>query len=165
MKSLGTFIKQSLELRTGGTWFHLFYCVLNWFICCALYVYILLTIQCSHWPWLWWKLCLIKLYYLKSWSDLRVFSNPCPFQILRSMADLLVRVMAYVSEIIERRFEKVRSAIDSRIGHIWEFEKGHRSDSLKKSEVQVSVMYKSDMDLLIGCQLEAGRRSESYYII
>jgi hypothetical protein len=61
MKSLGSFIKQSLELKTGGTWFHLFYCVLNLFICCTLYVYVLLTIQCSHWPWLGWKLCLIKL--------------------------------------------------------------------------------------------------------
>ena len=61
VKSLSSFIKQSLELRTGDTWFHLFYCVLNLFICCTLYVYVLLTIQCSHWPWLGWKLCLIKL--------------------------------------------------------------------------------------------------------
>jgi hypothetical protein len=50
VKSLGSSIKQSLELRIGGTWFHLFYCVLNLFICCTLYVYVLLTIQCSHWP-------------------------------------------------------------------------------------------------------------------
>jgi hypothetical protein len=63
VKSLGCFIKQSLELRTGGTWFHLFYCVLNLFICCTMHVYVLLTIQCSHWPWLGWKLCLIKLLY------------------------------------------------------------------------------------------------------
>jgi hypothetical protein len=60
VKSLGYFIKQSLELRTGGTWFHLFYCVWNLFICCTLYVYVLLTIQCSHWLWLGWKLWLIK---------------------------------------------------------------------------------------------------------
>ena len=38
--------------------------------------------------------------YLKSWSDLRLFSNWFPFQILRSMCDLLVRVRIrpYVSE-------------------------------------------------------------------
>ena len=35
------------------------YCVLNLFICCTLYAYVLLTIQCSHWPWLGWKSCLI----------------------------------------------------------------------------------------------------------
>ena len=65
VQSLGSFIKQSLELRTGGTWFHLFYCVLNLFICCTLYVSVLLTIQCNHWPWLGWKLCLIiKLIWL-----------------------------------------------------------------------------------------------------
>jgi len=61
-------------------------------------------------------------HYLKSGSDVRVFPNRRPFQILRSMANLLVR--AYVSDIIERRFEKERN------GHrfenwtpIWEFEK------------------------------------------
>jgi hypothetical protein len=35
--------------------------------------------------------------YLKSRSDLRVFSNQCPFQILRSMADLVDKVRACVS--------------------------------------------------------------------
>ena len=43
-------------------------------------------------------------HYLKSRSDLRVFSNRCPFQILRSMADLLVMVRAYVSDVIGPRF-------------------------------------------------------------
>jgi hypothetical protein len=69
-------------------------------------------------------------HYLKSWSDLRVFSNRRPFQILRSMADLLVRVRvkALVSDIIGRRFEKVRN--DHRFENwtpIWEFEKGQMS--------------------------------------
>ena len=52
-------------------------------------------------------------HYLISRSDLRIFSNQYPFQILRSMADLLVRVRvgirAYVSDVIGRRFEKVRN--------------------------------------------------------
>ena len=43
---------------------------------------------------------------------------------------------------IERRFENLK--------------KGHRS------EVQMSVMLKSDMDFRIGCRSEAGHRSESY---
>ena len=42
----------------------------------------------------------------KSQSDVKVFSNRHPFQILRSMADLLVRVRAYVSDVIGPRFEK-----------------------------------------------------------
>jgi hypothetical protein len=36
-------------------------------LCCTLYVYVMLTIQCSHWPWLGWKLCLNKVigyYYM-----------------------------------------------------------------------------------------------------
>ena len=37
--------------------------------------------------------------------------------------------------------------------------KGHRS------EVQMSVTYKSDMDLRIGRRLETGRQSESYIYI
>ena len=44
------------------------------------------------------------------------------------MADLLVRVRTYVSDVIGRRFEKVRS--------------GHRFENLKKghtSEIQMSV--------------------------
>jgi hypothetical protein len=51
VKSLGSFIKQ----------------LLNLFICCTLYVYVLSNIQCSHWPWLGWKLCLNKVigyYYM-----------------------------------------------------------------------------------------------------
>jgi hypothetical protein len=73
-------------------------------------------------------------HYLISRSDLRIFSNQYSFQILRSMADLLVRVRvrirAYVSDIIGCRFEKVRN------GHrfenwmtSWEFEKGHRFEN------------------------------------
>ena len=42
---------------------------------------------------------------------------------------------------------------------IWKFEKGHRSN------VQMYVTLKSDMDLRIGHQLEAGRRSESYNVL
>ena len=48
-------------------------------------------------------------HYLKLRSDLRVISNRRPFQILRSMADLLVRVRACVSDVIRRGFEKVRN--------------------------------------------------------
>ena len=44
-------------------------------------------------------------HHLKSQSDLRVFSNRHPFQILRSMADLLVRVSVreYVSDVNLRK--------------------------------------------------------------
>jgi len=47
----------------------------------------------------------------KARFDLMEFSNQRPFQILRSMADLLVRirVKAYVSEVIGRRFKRVRN--------------------------------------------------------
>jgi hypothetical protein len=61
-------------------------------------------------------------HYLKTRSDLRVFWNLCPFQILRSMANLLVSIRAYDSDVIGCWFEKVRN------GHrfegwmpIWEF--------------------------------------------
>jgi len=49
-----------------------------------------------------------------------VFSNLRPFQILRSMVDLLVsaRVKADVSDVIGRRFGKVRT--------------GHRFEDLKE---------------------------------
>ena len=59
-----------------------------------------------------------------------IFSNRFPFQILRSMANFLVRVRAYISDVIGRQFEKVRE------GHRlenWMPKKGHRS------EVQMSV--------------------------
>ena len=36
-----------------------------------------------------------------------IFSNRFPFQILRSMANFLVRVRAYISDVIGRQFEKV----------------------------------------------------------
>ena len=72
-------------------------------------------------------------HYLKSRSDWRVFSNRRPFQIIICMSDLLVRV--YVSDVIVRRFEKVKKDIDFRIVRRFEnLIKGHRS------EVQMSVM-------------------------
>jgi len=54
---------------------------------------------------------------LKSQSDLSECSNRRPFQILRSMADLLVRVRirAYARDVIGHRFEKVRN--DHRFGN------------------------------------------------
>ena len=58
---------------------------------------------------------------------LRVFSNRRPFQILRSMADLLVRVREYVSDVIGHRFEKVRN--------------GHRFEKLKSSNKLSSNVY------------------------
>jgi hypothetical protein len=74
---------------------------------------------CTHW-----------CHFLKSRSDLRVFSNRHPFHILRFIADLLVRIRAYISDVVEGRFENVRN------GHrfkdwmpIWEFEKKHRFEN------------------------------------
>ena len=58
VKSLGSFINY---INSHWNWGH-DSIILNLFICCTLYVYVLLTIQCSHWPWLGWKLCLIKLF-------------------------------------------------------------------------------------------------------
>jgi hypothetical protein len=48
VKSLGSFIKQSMERRTWGTWFHLFYCVLNLFI--MLYIVCLCIVDYSMYP-------------------------------------------------------------------------------------------------------------------
>jgi hypothetical protein len=84
-------------------------------------------------------------------SQLKDILNQYPFQILRSMADLLVRVRvrAYASDVIRCRFEKVRkweTAIDLRIGRQFK--------NLKK-----------DIDLRIGHRLQAGRPSESYIYI
>jgi hypothetical protein len=59
-----------------------------------------------------------------------IFSNRFPFQILRSMANFLVRVRAYISDVIGRQFEKVR---DGHRLENWMPKKGHRS------EVQMSV--------------------------
>jgi hypothetical protein len=91
-------------------------------------------------------------HYLKSRSDKRLFSNRYPFQILRSMADLLVRVRAYVSDVIGHRFEKVRNDHFEKWTPIWEFVKRASIwaldverwlENLKKnghrSEVQISV--------------------------
>ena len=97
----------------------------------------------------------IHRHRLITWSDLKIFLNRFPFQILRSIANFLVRVRAYISDVIGRQFEKVR---DGHRLENWMPKKGHRS------EVQMSVMQKSNMDLRIG------RQSEShicffYYII
>ena len=51
-------------------------------------------------------------HYLKSRPNLRIFSNLLPFQILWSMANLLVRVRVYVSDVDLRKWE---TAIDLRI--------------------------------------------------
>ena len=59
-----------------------------------------------------------------------IFSNRFPFQILRSMANFLVRVRAYISDVIGRQFEKVT---DGHRLENWMPKKGHRS------EVQMSV--------------------------
>ena len=73
-------------------------------------------------------------HYLRSMSNLLVFSNRSPFKILRSMVNLLVRVRlrAYVSDVdlrkwetvidigIGRRLENFRKDIDLRIGHRFE---------------------------------------------
>ena len=93
-------------------------------------------------------------HYLKSWSDLRIFSNWHPFQILRFDLLVRVRVRAYVSDVIGRRFEKRRN--DHRFENwmpIWEFEKGQ--------------IWGTDIcDVEIGHGLENGRGSEYYmYII
>ena len=69
-------------------------------------------------------------HYLKSLSNLMIFSNLCPFQILRSMADLFTRVRAYISDISLKKWE---IAIHLRI---W-----HRFENLKK-----------DINLKIECQ-------------
>jgi hypothetical protein len=81
------------------------------------------------------------------------------------MADLLVRVRAYVSGVNGRQIVTVRN------GHRFENSKkdiylriGRRFEKLIKehrSEVPMSVMYKSYMNLRVGCRLEAGCRSES----
>jgi len=67
-------------------------------------------------------------WHSQSWFDLMVFLKWHPFQILRSMAELLVR--AYVTEVIGRWFENVRNG--HRFGNwmqIWDFEKGHRFEN------------------------------------
>ena len=49
------------------------------------------------------------------------------------MDDLLVRIRAYVNDVIGRWFEKVRNSHTfENWTHIWEFEKGHRFENLKK---------------------------------
>jgi hypothetical protein len=84
-------------------------------------------------------------HYLKSRADLRVFSNLCPFQILRSMIDLLARV--YVSDVHLRKWETV---IDLRIG------KRTQTWGTDVCEVEIGHGFG------IGRRLEAGRWSESY---
>ena len=64
---------------------------------------------------------------------LRVFSNRHPFQIFRSMADLLARVKVYASDVIGCRFEKVRNS--------------HRFENLKKD---IDLRYTDVCDVEIG---------------
>ena len=98
-------------------------------------------------------------WHSQSWFDLMVFSKWRPFQILRSMAELLVRVWAYVTDVIGRWFENVGN------GHrfenwmqIWEFEKGHRFENwMPNWDFETK-----DIDLRYRCRLEAGCWSESY---
>jgi len=67
---------------------------------------------------------------LKSQFDLRIFSNRHPFQILRSVADLVVRVRPYVSDVIGLWFEKLRNVLRfEKWMPFWEFEKGHRFEN------------------------------------
>ena len=87
---------------------------------------------------------------------LRVFSNRRPFQILRAMADLLVRVRAYVSDVIASRFEKVGN--DHRFencAQIWEFGKGHRFENW----TPIWEFKKKDKHLMYRCQW---RRNRTY---
>ena len=66
----------------------MFYCVLNLFICCTLYIYVLLTIQCSHWPWLGWTLCLIKLFTIQYKVKKLSYLYWCTYGIHRSVISL-----------------------------------------------------------------------------
>ena len=67
-----------------------------------------------------------------------LISNHGPFQILRTMADLLVMVRVYVRDVDLRnnhRFENLKNDTDLRIGRRFEnLKTGHRS------EVQMSMM-------------------------
>jgi hypothetical protein len=72
---------------------------------------------------------------LKSWSDLRIFSNRHPFQILRSKTDYWLGLglghMSVTSLDLDVDMRKWEMAIDFKI---WELKK--------------------DIDLIIGCQFE-----------
>ena len=74
---------------------------------------------------IWWtQIGIHWRHYLKLQIYFRVFSYRHPFQIFRYMVDLLVRDRPYVSDVIGRRFEKVRN--DHRFENwmpIWWFEK------------------------------------------
>ena len=60
-------------------------------------------------------------HYPKSRSNLRVISNRHPFQIFRSMANLLVRVRVMLGHTsLDVDLRKWETAIDSRIGHQFE---------------------------------------------
>ena len=78
-------------------------------------------------------------HYLRSRCNLRVFSNCHPFQIFRSMANLLVRVRVTLGHMsvtsLDVDLRKWEMAIDLRIGHQFE--------NLKK-----------DIDLRIGGRFE-----------
>ena len=72
---------------------------------------------------------------LKATSTDVIISNRSSFQILRSMADFLVRVWAYVSDVIGCRFEKVRNV--------------HRFENLKK-DIDLRI-WKKDIGLRYIC--------------
>jgi len=83
-------------------------------------------------------------WHSQSWFDLMVFSKWRPFQILRSMAELLVRARADVTDVIGRWFENVRN--------------GHRFENwMPNWDFETK-----DIDLRYICRLEAGCWSESY---
>ena len=86
--SLRTGIKRNIQITkmhqlkqsfffTGNTISMISFVLLCFEFVYMLYVYVLLTIQCSHWPWLGWTLCLITLYYngvraATSWLGTRI---------------------------------------------------------------------------------------------
>ena len=81
----------------------------------------------------------------KSTSTDVIISNQHPFQILRSMADLLVRVRAYVSGY---QFQKIRNSHRfENWTQIWEFEKEHRFENW----TLIWEFEKKDIDLRYRC--------------
>jgi len=64
------------------------------------------------------------------------------------MADLLVSVRAYVSDVIGHRFEKVRNSHRfENMTPIWKLEKGH----IIENWTQIWEFEKKDIDLRYGC--------------
>jgi uncharacterized membrane protein len=69
----------------------------------------------------------------------------CPSKILRYVANLLVRVRAYASDVIGRRFEKSKN--NNTHLYIWEFEKKHRFENW----TPIWAFDKKDIDLRYRC--------------